>query len=123
MWRWLRKPPLEINSKKIANGFYLEKNNSNNTSIVSDSIAMAYSRLDAIHGLSKVISIYSNSKTDAVHKDSAPDTWIPAIGSINDYQYQCKNTQDASSTCINALKNLTSNLIKAEQPKDLQIQN
>lgn len=95
-------PPVEINSKKIVNGFYLEKNNSNNTSIVSDSIAMAYSRLEAIHGLSKVISIYSHSKTDAVHKDSAPD---------------------AGSTCINALKNLTSNLIKAEQPKDLQIQN
>lgn len=101
-------PPVETNSKKIANGFYLEQNNSNNALIVSDSTAIAYSRLEAIHGLTKVISIYSNSKTDAVHKDSALDTWIPVIGSFNDiqYQYQCKNTQDAGSTCINAIKKL-----------------
>lgn len=112
-------PPVAVNSKKIANGFYLEQHNSNNALIVSDSIAIAYSRLEVIQGLSKVISIYSNSATDAVHKDSALDTWIPVIGSFNDtqYQYQCKNTQDAGNTCINALKKLN---FKLDQSRTAQ---
>jgi len=101
-------PAKTLNSKKIANGFYLEQQNSHNALIVSDSIAIAYSRLDTVNGLSKVISIYSDSATEALHKDSALDTWIPVIGAFNgsEYQYQCKNTQDAGSTCINALKKL-----------------
>ena len=46
-----------LNAKKIANGFYLENNNSNNALIVSDSLAFAFSRLENQTHLSKVISI------------------------------------------------------------------
>jgi len=101
-------PTPTLNSKKIANGFYLEKNNSNNAIIVSDSIAIAYARLDNITTLSKVISISSDSKTNGLHLDKIQNKWISVTGAFNgtEYQYQCENVQDAGNICINALKKI-----------------
>jgi len=119
-------PSPTLNTKKIANGFYLEQNNSNNALIVSDSIAIAYSRLENQHELSKVISILSNSLTDGIHRDSVLDIWVAVAGSFNgtQYQYQCKNTQDAGSTCINAIKKLNYSLDQnrtAQRPSNIAL--
>ena len=114
-----------LNAKKIANGFYLENNNSNNALIVSDSLAFAFSRLENQTHLSKVISILPDSTIEGLHQDLNQDAWISVKGFFNEtqYQYQCKNTSDAGNICINALKKVNYKLDSsrtAQRPGILQ---